>query len=448
MSFVTGTPDVVQGAAQNLAGIRTSLVEAAEMIAAPTTRVAPGAADEVSAAIASISRNFGQEFQSKSWTGGLVPSEIPFIRPSFPEPAELAEDFKEIVHANRYTNFGPKEQQFARALGEYLGPDLHVATLASGTLALIAALHATVGPGTRDRYLLMPSFTFVAVAQAALWVGYRPWFIDIDPDTWQPSAPSARAVLESSRDRVAGILLTNAFGVGNPQVGAWEDLAAEWELPIVLDSAAGFGSMYAAGERVGGRGACEIFSLHATKPFAVGEGGALVSRDPRFVEKVYHFQNFGLDGSRKCTQLGMNAKLQELNAAIGLRQLVGLDRRLASRRDVFECYRAELTSLGMRFEANAEASSLQCGSACCTSADHKAAVLASLHEHAIQARDYYNPPLHLHPYFVANPQLAASADLHVTEDICSRIVSLPIHDYMAPDDVARVVAAVQEAGSS
>ena len=375
-----------------------------------------------------------------------MPSEIPFIRPSFPGSAELAEDFDEIVHANWYTNFGPKERQFARALGEYLGPDLHVATLANGTLALIAALHTTLGPGTRDSYLLMPSFTFIAVAQSALWTGYRPWFIDIDPDTWQPSAPSARAVLECSRDRVAGILLTNTFGVGNPQIGAWEDLAAEWELPIVLDSAAGFGSMYAEGERVGGRGACEIFSLHATKPFAVGEGGALVSRDSRLVERAHDFQNFGFAGGRLSTQLGMNGKLQEINAAIGLRQLVGLDRRLKSRRNVFECYRAELTCVGLRFQPNADASSLCFASACCTSADHRAAVLASLRKHAIQARDYYNPPLHLQPYFEANPQLG-SADLPVTEDICSRIVSLPVHDDMAPDNVARVVAAVQEGSS-
>jgi dTDP-4-amino-4,6-dideoxygalactose transaminase len=129
-----------------------------------------------------------------------------------------------------HTNFGPKERQFARALGEYLGPDLHVATLANGTLALIAALHATFGPGTHDRYLLMPSFTFIAVAQAALWTGYRTWFIDIDADTWQPSAPSGRAVLEHFRDRVAGILLANVLGVGNPQIVVWEDLAAEREL--------------------------------------------------------------------------------------------------------------------------------------------------------------------------------------------------------------------------
>ncbi|OBI15428.1 hypothetical protein A5712_28295 [Mycobacterium sp. E2327] len=373
-----------------------------------------------------------------------MPSDIPFIRPSFPGPAELAEDFTEIVEANWYTNFGPKERAFARALTEYLGDELHVATFANGTLALIAALQASVGPGTRDRHLLMPSFTFIAVAEAALWVGYRPWFIDIDAHTWQPSLSSARAVVERFRDRIAGILLTNAFGVGNPQITDWEDFAAEWDLPLVLDSAAGFGSTYADGKPVGARAACEVFSFHATKPFAIGEGGALVSHNPWLVEQSYQFENFGFDDSRQCTQLGMNAKLQEINAAIGLRQLAGFDARLAIRRKVFECYRAELTTAGLRFQPNAEASSLCFGSACCTSAGHRVAVLTSLREHNIQARNYYNPSLHRHSYLMAHPELMASADLHVTEDVCSRIVSLPIHDNMEPDDIARVVAAVQQ----
>nr|WP_242661336.1 DegT/DnrJ/EryC1/StrS family aminotransferase [Mycobacterium mantenii] len=379
----------------------------------------------------------------KHGAGGSMPAEIPFIRPSFPVPAELAADFEAIVQANWYTNFGPKEREFARALGDYLGPDLHVATLANGTLALIAALQVTLGSGTRDRYLLMPSFTFVAVAQAAQWTGYRPWFIDVDSDTWQPDVASASAVLKRSRDEVAGILLPNVFGVGNPDIDAWEELGAEWELPVIIDSAAGFGSAYADGRHVGGRGACEIFSFHATKPFAVGEGGALVSRDPQLVEQTHRFQNFGFEASRDCTQLGMNGKLQEISAAIGLRQLVGLDRRLASRRKVFDCYRNELARLELQFQPNAEASSLCFASACCTSAEHKAKVLASLSAHAIQARDYYNPPLHQQKYFVADTELR-SADLPATEDICSRIVSLPVHDEMAPDDVARVVAAVQE----
>ena len=250
---------------------------------------------------------------------------------------------------------------------------------------------------------------------------------------------------ESSRDQIAGILLANVFGVGNPQVDDWEELAAEWDLPIVLDSAAGFGSKYSDGKRVGGRGACEVFSFHATKPFAIGEGGALISRDPRLIAQAHDFENFGFAGSRECTQLGMNGKLQEFSAAIGLHQLVGLDGRLTSRRNVFDRYRAELGGTGLQFQLNADASSLCFASACCRSVDHKASVLASLRENAIQARDYYNPPQHLHPYFVAHPEVVRSTGLRVTEDICSRIVSLPVHDEMASDDVARVIAAVQRA---
>jgi dTDP-4-amino-4,6-dideoxygalactose transaminase len=376
-----------------------------------------------------------------------MPAEIPFIRPSFPKPAELAEEFEEIVNANWYTNFGPKERRFAQALGEYLGPDLHVATFANATLALIGALHSTVGPGMRDRYLVMPSFTFVAVAKAALWAGYRPLFIDIDADTWQPSAPSARAIPKHLRDQVAGILLANVFGVGNPRISAWEDLAAEWDVPIVLDSAAGFGSAYADGKRVGGRAACEIFSFHATKPFGIGEGGALVSRDPRLVEQVRAFQDFGFAERRECTQLGLNGKLPEISAAIGLRQLVGFDDRLAGRRKVFDRYCAELSGLGLRFQPNAHASSLAFASACCDSADQKAAVLAALHQDAIRAHDYYNPPQHLQPYFLANPGLSISTDLPVTMDIYSRMVSLPVHDFMAASDLERVVAAVKKGAS-
>lgn len=372
-----------------------------------------------------------------------MPSDIPFIRPTFPAPSELAQEFEEIVGANWYTNFGPKERQFAQSLSEYLGPDLHVATFANGTLALIAALRAAVGSGRRDGYLLMPSFTFVAVAESALWAGYQPWFIDIDPTTWQPSLSAARTALESSRDDISGILLANVFGVGNPDIGAWEELAAEWRVPLVIDSAAGFGSRYADGECVGGRGDCEIFSFHATKPFAIGEGGALVSRNPEIIEIAQNFENFGFDKSRECLQLGMNAKLQEVSAAIGIRQLAGFDTRLAGRREVLYRYHTELRRTGLQFQPNADASSLCFASALSTSTEHKASVMRSLLENGIQARDYYNPPQHLHPYFEANREFSRSTDLSVTTDVCSRIVSLPVHDQMATDDIDRVISAVR-----
>lgn len=366
-------------------------------------------------------------------------SDIPFIRPTFPEPAEFAAEYAEIIENNWFSNFGPKEQQFRRALEKYVGHDVHAATFGNGTLALMAAVQACLGHGRPGQRLLMPSFTFVAVAQAAIWNGYQPLFIDVDADTWQPSIDSAREALARHGDEVAGVLLTNAFGVGNPQIDAWEALAGERGLPLVIDSAAGFGSRYVDGAPVGSRGTCEIFSFHATKPFAVGEGGALVSRDPEVVRRVTEFQNFGFDASRASVMLGLNGKLSEFGAAVGLRQLPGLDDRLASRQRVFARYVAELADEGLQFQHNAASSSLCFASVTCVDTDHKQRVLSQLESDGVQARDYYNPPIHRHPYFADVPALTTSMDLSVTSDLCARIVSLPVHDRMPDAQVERVI---------
>ncbi len=132
---------------------------------------------------------------------------------------------------------------------------------------------------------------------------------------------------------------------------------------------------------------------------------------------------------------------------MGLRQPAGFDPRFAGRRNVFDRYCPELTGVALRFQHNGDASSLCSVSVCFTCADHEAAVLSILREHAIQARNYYNPLQHLHPYFVANPEPVESADLPVTEDICSRIVPRPVHDDIAHDDVARLLAPAQERSS-
>lgn len=368
---------------------------------------------------------------------------IPFIKPSLPSSAQIARDFDEIVESNWFTNFGPKERQFRSALEDFLGQGLRVETFANGTLALLAAVYSVFGRGESDRFLLMPSFTFAAVPQAAIWNGYKPWFIDIDPVTWQADPKFARDILEADRNQIAGIVLPNAAGVGSPHIAEWEQLGWEFDLPIVIDSAAGFGSRYEDGQYLGARGSCEIFSFHATKPFAIGEGGALASRDERIVNSAHEFQNFGFNSLRLCGQLGINGKLAEINAAIGLRQLVDLDRRLSSRRQTLGRYRSELGVLGLTFQPNAEESANQCANLCCTSPVQKKAVLESLLEHGVEARDYYNPPLHLHPYFLAYRHLPTTTDLPTTEDVSSRIVSLPIHENMRADDIDLVIEAVK-----
>lgn len=376
---------------------------------------------------------------------------VPFIRPVMPDPHLIGEDMGAIVASNWYTNFGPFEREFSTRLGDYVagnaappgserGDGVHVVTVANATLGLLAAIIATVGRGDGTRSILVPSFTFAAGPQVIEWCGYRPVFIDIDHWTHQPSVESARTALEVHD--VAALLYCNTFGIGNERIADWEVFAADAGVPLVIDSAAGFGSEYADGRRLGLAGACEVFSFHATKPFAIGEGGAVVTRDPAVADAVRSFENFGFDRTRSSTMPGLNAKLQEINAAIGLRQLALFDGTLEARRAVASAYASALEPLGMRFTPGLERSSVCFGAMIAPDRESRDRVLDRLVASGVEARAYYQPVAHLHPAFAA----AHRADeLESTAHAADTVVSLPVHSHMADDDVAFVVETITRA---
>jgi dTDP-4-amino-4,6-dideoxygalactose transaminase len=368
-------------------------------------------------------------------------SEIPFIKPWFPPADALADDYERICASNWFTNFGPLEREFAVSLEQFVGQETHVATVSNATLGLVLAVSALLGRGNGSEYVVMPSFTFAAGAQALIWCGYKPYFVDISPATLQMDLEAARGALESDVS-VRGILLCNAFGVGTPDIAGWEKLAQENTLPLVIDSAAGFGSMYDDGKPLGARGDCEVFSFHATKPFAIGEGGAVASRDPQLIERIVSLQNFGFQG-RDSAALGLNAKLQEISAAIGLRQLGDFADRVAGRQASFARYRRELSGI-LDFQRQAELSSLCFAAATADSPDQRDFLSHGLRAAGIEVREYYNPPLHTHSYFREHPDLWRAGSLRATDDVCARILSLPIHDHMNPSDLSAVTHTLKE----
>jgi dTDP-4-amino-4,6-dideoxygalactose transaminase len=366
-------------------------------------------------------------------------SEIPFIRPDFPPTPEFAEDYARILASNRYTNFGPFEEQFAERIGSYLGEGLVATTFANATLGLMAALEVVLGRGDGTQGVLVPSFTFAAGPASLEWLGYVPVFIDIEPDGLQPNVSSAQAALDAQGGSIAGVLLCNSFGIGNPQIDAWIAWAQEHHLPVVLDSAAGFGSRYADGTPVGRAGIAEVFSFHATKPFAIGEGGAVVTHDPEIAQRLKSFQNFGFSSAGTAESLGLNAKLPEFSAAIGLRQFSRFDELLEQRRTVIAAYMDALTPLGCHFPSNIETSSGCFASVSLPPAVSRKDVLAALHSHGIGARSYYSPAVHRHPHFASVAQVVP---LPYTEAAEESMLSLPIHADMDPKDLGRIIDVV------
>lgn len=367
-------------------------------------------------------------------------SHIAFIRPSLPEISALTEDFESIIEANWYSNFGPFEQAFRAVIADYLDtPTESIVTVNNATTGLMAALAAFLPRGDEQQAIAVASFTFAAGAQAITWHGYKPAWIDIDNATLQPSLASFDELC-ATNSQISGILLTNTFGIGTADIDEWESRAKRLGVPLIIDSAAGFGSRYANGALLGKRGDCEVFSYHATKPFAIGEGGAVVCQDPETAAKIRQFTNFGFAPRGGAASIGLNGKLQELNAAIGIRQFQTFEAGLSARRVIFDRYQNAFGDLPLRFPAGSRESSL-CFASTVLDDPFSESVVASLAKKSIDARSYYSPALHLQPWFSnINPVVS----LRNTEGLSSRMVSLPILPDMTADEVQRVIDAVVE----
>lgn len=358
---------------------------------------------------------------------------IPLISPRFPLATEVAADYAAITERGIFSNGGPCEKHLATSLAAWIGNEVAVSLVCNATTALELAFTALVSPRPEAR-ILVPSFTFAAGPLAITRSGYVPLFMDIDPATWQPSLDDAKTVLEDRTD-VAAILVTSTFGVANPLIAGWEDLAGRHGIPLIIDSAAGFGSQYPWGEPLGARGHCEVFSLHATKTLAIGEGGALASRDPAMVGAVDRLKNFGFDEARQSLALGTNAKLDELSSAIGIRQLDALPRRLQERQAILAGYRTRLEALGVEFQPGSDRSAPTFVAALIASPALRDALVVALSRELIETRTYYNPPVHRHPVFVKQ---SGERPLPVTDEICGRVISLPMADDLGNLDLDRI----------
>ena len=180
----------------------------------------------------------------------------------------------------------------------------------------------------RRRIILTPSYTFTATACAIEWAGFEPAFVDIEPRGWHLDAAALEAAFERFEGKVAGVLACATFGTApsDEQRAAWRELCDAHDVPLLIDSAPGFGSHDASGRPLGGLGDTEIFSFHATKPFSIGEGGLITTPDADLAARIGRMINFGLEpGTRISADIGMNGKMSELHAAAGLAMLDQID---------------------------------------------------------------------------------------------------------------------------
>ncbi len=241
-----------------------------------------------------------------------------------------------VFDSGMLANNGPVVDELERRIAEHHGVDNCVA-VSSGTAGLQLALRVLGIHGD----VIMPSFTFPATAQAALWLGMQPVFVDIElaDHSIDPSA-----LLDALTEDTAAILGVNLWGrMGQHRL--LSDMAAEAGVPILFDAAHAFGCTDADGNGPGSVGLCSVLSFHATKVFNTFEGGAVLTNDKALAADLKQARNFGLQDRDTVSSVGTNAKLTEVAAAMGLVNLESIGDFIETNHANHDLYRAFLDEI-------------------------------------------------------------------------------------------------------
>ncbi|MDO9253868.1 MAG: DegT/DnrJ/EryC1/StrS family aminotransferase [Bacteroidales bacterium] len=256
-----------------------------------------------------------------------------FVTQPFLPPLEEFFPYLEKIWANKIlTNGGPFHQQFEQSLCEYLGVD-HLSLFTNGTIALVTALQSLRITGE----VITTPYSFVATSHSLLWNGIKPVFIDIDPNTLNLDPLKIEAAITP---QTTAIMPVHCYG--HPcNVEAIQKIADNYNLKVIYDAAHAFGVQDAQGSILR-YGDLSVLSFHATKVFNTFEGGAIICPDAKTKVRIDQLKNFGYIDEVNVVAPGINGKMSEFNAALGLLQLKYIDQATAHRKEIDAAYRERL----------------------------------------------------------------------------------------------------------
>ncbi|RIA37695.1 dTDP-4-amino-4,6-dideoxygalactose transaminase [Hephaestia caeni] len=370
----------------------------------------------------------------------------PLIAPRPPKLSEHLDALRRVEQSGIYSNNGPEVRGFEADVTERLfggaGASLAVA---NATLGLMIAIREAATPRFAPGALaLMPALTFAATAQAAEWAGLTPLIADIDPETWSIDPDIEERLLALHGRRIAVVVPYATFGNAiDLDRYAW--LQRRYEVGVVIDAASSLGTIDAAGKGFGADAPfATVFSMHATKTFAVAEGGLVHSGDTGLIDRLRAMINFGFQGQRSATLPGLNAKLPEVLAVMARAKLEEIEAVCAGRAAVEAAYRDALgdrfmlqTPLGTRRAIQFMPVLLPEALA-----GKRAAIVDTLAAEGVGCGQYFSPHLGEQPWF---RDTALIEPTPVSDAVAGRMLSLPVTDAMTADDARRIAATLARA---
>lgn len=353
--------------------------------------------------------------------------------PNIGNRSRLLSRISDMMDRRCLTNNGLYVSEFEAKITELLGTRHCIATC-NGTLALEIAIRAAELTGE----VIIPSFTFVATAHALQWQGITPIFCDVNPRTHNIDAGQIEALITA---RTAGIIGVHLWG--RPcDVESLTAIAQRHKLKLLFDAAHAFGCSY-QGRMIGNFGDAEIFSFHATKFFNTFEGGAVVTNNEDLASKIRLMRNFGFSGYDNVISIGINAKMSEVAAAMGLTGLESLDEFISTNYRNYKQYQHELEGIpGVQLLQYNEAEKCNYQYIVLEIDENLTKVsrdqfIEILHAENVLARRYYYPGCHnMMPY--RQDAINCGLKLSETERLAKRVLTLPTGTAIGLSDIINI----------
>lgn len=365
---------------------------------------------------------------------------VPLSKPTLPAFAKVADEFQNVFTSGMLSNFARYEKELGDRTKEYfqVRHSLPTPSCTTGLMMTIREL------GLKGK-AIVPSFTFFSTVHSMVWGGLEPIFADIDRETFtlDPEEIARRATPDTS-----AVIAVHVFG--NPcEIEGLQRACHERNLTLIFDAAHGFGSRY-KGVPLGGFGDVEVFSLSGTKVVTSGEGGLVATNDDELAKRIEQSRNYGNRGDYDAEIIGMNGKMSELNAVLGLASMKQVDSMVSRRNELASRYEDQLRSTpGISFQkVHPDNTSNYTHFAIVVDPDEAgidrndlATVLA---ENNVMTRKYFSPPVHR---LAVYSRAAEKSEVHLpnTDYVSERVLSLPLWSHMPDDVVSGICETIQQA---
>ncbi|MCK4234492.1 DegT/DnrJ/EryC1/StrS family aminotransferase [candidate division WOR-3 bacterium] len=353
---------------------------------------------------------------------GKSDKSIYVTQPFLPPLDEFQEYLKQIWDSKWLTNNGKFHQELEKAICKYLGVK-YISLFANGTLALIVALKGLHITGE----VITTPYSFVATTHALWWNGIKPVFVDIEPNTFNLDPDKIEVAITP---RTTAILPVHVYG--NPcDVDRIQKIADSYGLKVIYDACHTFG-VTMKGIPILNYGDLSVLSFHATKVYTTFEGGAIVSHDEATKKRIDNLKNFGFVDETTVVTAGINAKMNEFQAALGLLQLKYIDKNIKKRRIIAEVYREKLKRIeGLTYLEDMPAVRY-CYSYFPLLIDKEKfgksrdEVYEELKKYNIYGRRYFYPLISQFPTYRGLPS-ASPENLPVAEKLSAEVLCIPIY---------------------